>query len=189
VDEIPAWVLLDAGSFDSPPSRSGDIELSAFFTEGAVSELGLDPPTLPPAGLHAGQTSEGEGHAGSTLDQAGYLAMYGRYTTQATARVERAWLRSRTPIAGGQFHCTVRIEQGPSGDVRSTELINCNGDSEWQESLVFAIERSSPLPAPPDPAVFSPQLILSFSAAAYVEGVSREEEYEQVRPRVVATSR
>ena len=47
------------------------------------------------------------------------------------------------------------------------QLRDCNGDLDWQESMVRAIERASPLPAPPDVRVFSDSLRMTFQSAAY----------------------
>jgi hypothetical protein len=47
-------------------------------------------------------------------------------------------------------------------------------------SLVRAIQRASPLPAPPTPTVFTNALTLSFEAKAYGPG-AREDEYEVPR--------
>ncbi len=94
-------------------------------------------------------------------------AMYGRYVGQIDARVERAWLRPRTAIGATTFVCIVRIDQDSRGAVQEVTLEQCNGDERWQRSLVSAIESASPLPAPPDPAVFTPILHLSFQSEGY----------------------
>lgn len=107
-----------------------------------------------------------------------YAALFGRYMSQVTTRIERAWLRPRTEFGAKRFECEARIRQDRAGEVLSIELGNCNGDSRWQRSLVAAIQRSSPLSAPPEPQLFVPTLMLRFSAVPYVEGVSNESEYE-----------
>ena len=177
------WVLIDAVTDGAPFLSEGGETTSAFLADFSASQFLLDPPTLPSEALFDADSSGPQPPVTTTVDQSGYLAMYGRYTSQASARVERAWVRPRIPIAAGQFFCTVRIEQSPNGEVRSTELIDCNGDSKWQQSLVNAIEAASPLPAPSDPAVFVTQLMLVFSAFEYVPGVSREDEYEPMSRR------
>jgi hypothetical protein len=108
---------------------------------------------------------------------AGRALLLSGYMGQIMARVNRAWLRPRTSTDGGRFDCRVRIEQTLEGRVESVELMECNGDSHWQESLVSAIERAAPLSAPPEPSVFSRQIVLSFSAPTYQAGISREDEY------------
>src|SRR5689334_17289238 len=94
--------------------------------------------------------------------------MFGRYLGQISARISRAWMRPRSAIEGnGTFDCRVRIFQDHRGDVQEVELAGCTADSGWQLSLVRAIESASPLPAPPDPAVFSPTVTLDFESRAY----------------------
>jgi hypothetical protein len=179
-DTVSAWVLIGDGDSDSSSTTRVESEPFEVSPE-SVLAVAIVAPFIPPEALFELNSSESETPSAAGLDHASYLAMYGRYTAQASARVERAWIRPRNPVVGEQFQCTVRIDQGPGGEVQSTELMNCNGDSRWQESLVFAIERSSPLPAPPDPAVFTSQLVLTFSAAPYIDGISREEAYEPAR--------
>lgn len=106
--------------------------------------------------------------------------LFGRYMGQVDARIQRAWMRPRTPIGAKRFECQTRIEQDRSGGVLSIELVKCNGDARWQRSLVSAIQRASPLSAPPEPSVFTGTLLLSFDAAEYQPGVSLESEYEPV---------
>lgn len=185
-DELAAWVLLNAGQSGDPAVRDPSSP-PLFIINTAVSTVAIAPPELPSTPLLEPEPGKVRAGIEESVDQAALLALYERYTGQTTARVERAWIRPRSPLAENSFRCTVRVEQAPDGSVRSTELMDCNGDSHWQESLVFAIERASPLPAPPDPTVFSHQLILSFSASPYVEGVSRQEEYEPVEARLVAS--
>jgi hypothetical protein len=97
-------------------------------------------------------------------------AMLGRYMGQINARIERAWIRPRTSIESGQFTCRARITQAKSGAVLEIELQDCNGDGRWQASLAHAIESASPLPAPPDPDVFSRVVMLDFNASPFSPG-------------------
>jgi len=118
--------------------------------------------------------SDGAGGAGASADSAGDSVLAGRYAGQIDARIERAWLRPRTPIGAIRFSCRVSIEQDASGNVKEVALERCNGDARWQLSLVHAIQRASPLPAPPDPAVFRRTLRLTFNAEAFRPGSSAE---------------
>jgi hypothetical protein len=97
----------------------------------------------------------------------GRAVMFGRYVGQISARIERAWMRPRTPIESGRFTCSARIVQDKAGVVQEVELRNCNSDARWQISLVRAIQSASPLPAPPDPSVFSKTLTLEFSSEPF----------------------
>jgi hypothetical protein len=127
-------------------------------------------------------------------DAAGQALLFGRYTGQIDARIERAWRRPRTPVAGDTapiardpqgprasaarddvFKCQVRIIQDSHGTVQEVQLINCNGGAVWRQSLVSAIFSSSPLPAPPSPKVFTSALMLTFEGRAYLSGDSSDE--------------
>lgn len=103
----------------------------------------------------------------SEASAAARAALVGRYLGQINARIERAWRRPRTSVDAGPFSCRVRIEQDASGGVREITLERCNGDAHWQVSLVHAIQRASPLPAPPDPTVFTRVLRMNFRAQPY----------------------
>jgi hypothetical protein len=97
----------------------------------------------------------------------GRAVMFGRYVGQISARIERAWMRPRTPIESGRFTCSARIVQDKVGTVKEVELRNCNGDGRWQVSLARAIQSASPLPAPANPSVFSKTLTLEFSSEPF----------------------
>jgi TonB C terminal len=107
-------------------------------------------------------------------DQSGHALMFGRYMGQIKARIERAWLRPRTPIGASSFACRVQIVQDNAGNVTETTLQYCNGDERWQISLVQAVRSASPLPAPPDPAVFADALTLEFDSGPFLAGNSDE---------------
>jgi hypothetical protein len=103
-------------------------------------------------------------------DQVGQALMFGRYLGQITARISRAWARPRTPIGDESFSCRVQIQQDRSGTVKEIMLRQCNGDTRWQLSLVRAIQSASPLPAPPDPAVFTSSLTLRMESDPFLPG-------------------
>jgi len=112
--------------------------------------------------------------------------LFGRYTAQIDARVQRAWRKPRSSLGTkGIFACQARITQDASGHVTEIELMHCDGGTAWQRSLVRAIQRASPLPAPPSPTVFSNVLTLSFEGRAFKPGY-REDEYE---PRATSVAR
>jgi TonB C terminal len=104
--------------------------------------------------------------------QSGLSAMSGRYMAQIRARVERAWLRPRTAIGDAIFQCQVQMDQDAAGRVLAITLVACNGATAWQLSLVHAIEAASPLPAPPNPAVFVHHVVITFRAMPYSAGAS-----------------
>jgi outer membrane biosynthesis protein TonB len=149
----------------------------ASATQLASPEAFLIPVTLadmPPASIVALSDTQVDLEAagdGSESDP-GRVLMFGRYVGQISARIERAWIKPRAPIAEGQFACRARILQNTDGGVQEIELEGCNGDPAWQLSLVHAIQSASPLPAPPDPSVFARTLRIPFKADPFVTGGS-----------------
>lgn len=127
------------------------------------------PPPTDIGGLEDLQDTENTSNVGPD-----HSMMAGRYLGQIDARIDRAWIRPRTPIDSGLFACRVRVVQGNDGRVQEIEIIQCNGDTAWQVSLVRAIQSASPLPAPPDPKVFSRKLILEFHSTPFVPGADAE---------------
>jgi hypothetical protein len=100
--------------------------------------------------------------------------MFGRYTGQIGARIDRAWEKPRTPvndlmsgISGDvvepdTFVFQVQIRQDNQGNVEEVLLLACNGTEAWRHSLVVAIYQASPLPAPPVPTVFKRAITMTF---------------------------
>lgn len=136
-----------------------------------------------------GSTESTADESSQTAPEAGDPAlralMFGRYTSQISARIERAWRRPRSPINEAlqapstytvataddeAFRCLVQIRQDSGGNIQEVLLLKCNGSDVWRHSLVMAINRSSPLPAPPIPSVFTRALTMTFEARAYQPG-------------------
>lgn len=86
--------------------------------------------------------------------------LLGRYISELQARIERAW--NRPPSAHTGLKCTLKVTQVPGGTVTDVRLGECNGDSAVQQSIVLAVYRASPLPAPSDPSLFDRHLNLVF---------------------------
>jgi hypothetical protein len=172
------WIVLDMG-----PGPSADIHPSIAAALIPVTPVSLQADLADVAAeLDADLAEDMSGGSSSTAadsasDGAALVAMAGRYIGQINARIDRAWMRPRTAIGAPTFSCRVRIDQDRAGIVLDITLERCNGDARWQLSLVQAIESASPLPAPPDPAVFAPVVHMSFRAAAYRPG-SPEGDYE-----------
>jgi len=55
------------------------------------------------------------------------------------------------------------VTQVPGGEVTQVSIGECNGDQAVRESIETAAYRASPLPAPPDPALFDRQLTINFN--------------------------
>jgi colicin import membrane protein len=82
------------------------------------------------------------------------------WRSQITAKVTRAWLRPPTARAG--LECNLYVTQVPGGEVTQVRVGECNGDQAVRESIEAAVYRASPLPPPPDPALFDRDLKITF---------------------------
>jgi colicin import membrane protein len=83
-----------------------------------------------------------------------------QYISQITSKIERAWNRPRSAIAGLQ--CEVSVTQLSGGVVASVRVGRCNGDQAVRQSIEDAVYRASPLPQPADPALFERNLVVTF---------------------------
>ncbi len=77
------------------------------------------------------------------------------------ARIHQAWIQPPTVRSG--LDCTLTVTQVPGGQIVNVKLGSCNGDAAVQQSIVDAAYRASPLPAPPDPALFVRELTVHFT--------------------------
>jgi hypothetical protein len=129
----------------------GELALSSITVDAAMADVSFPLPESGPA--HA-DADDAEASTRSML--------FGRYMGQIDARIQRAWFKPHEVPKNGLFTCRVRIEQGPTGAVTEIALERCNRDAAWQMSLVQAIQLASPLPAPPDPKLFTRVLHMEF---------------------------
>jgi colicin import membrane protein len=82
------------------------------------------------------------------------------WQSQIAARINRAWLRPPTARPG--IECMLNVTQVPGGEVTEVSIGECNGDQAVRESIEAAVYRASPLPPPPDPALFDRHLRIDF---------------------------
>ena len=168
---------------DEPTApRPQDEEVQPVGSPGAVKQASLVKVAAPDPRPAAPIVNSDDGDrpditAESEADAASRALLFGRYEGQIKARIERAWLRPRSPIGEDAFQCHVKVLQDKQGKVLEVDLVRCNGTPRWQLSLAAAIQSASPLPAPPDPSVYSEALTLTFSAQEFLEG-SDEQAYE-----------
>ncbi|HEY3730444.1 MAG TPA: cell envelope integrity protein TolA [Steroidobacteraceae bacterium] len=83
------------------------------------------------------------------------------YLALITARINRAWIRPPSARAG--VKCSLHITQIPGGEITNVVVTGCNGDESVRQSVETAAYRASPLPAPPDPALFDPNIDVTFA--------------------------
>ncbi len=171
-----------------PSASHSDVLLQELASRGAAAANAaiqvVSPDPTPAFDVAEETDAEADPEAPQSVgDPAMRSMLFGRYTGQINARIQRAWLKPRSAVNGrdnsssldeptqdARFHCAVRITQDARGFVQEVELVQCNGTLAWQYSLISAIQRSSPLPAPPSPTVFTNALILSFEGQAYRPG-------------------
>jgi hypothetical protein len=169
----------------------------------ALSKLKPVPPVNPdpPAFLNIEVLTLGEEQASQSTvnggDGAEQARLFGIYTVQIQARIERIWRRPRTPVyendsreaatTDESFQCQAQIVQDARGNVQEILLLRCNGSPAWQQSLVIAIQQASPLPAPPSGRVFSRSITLNFLGLAYVPG-SPDDDYDIAPTKVAQTN-
>jgi hypothetical protein len=152
-----------------------------------VSPVNPDPPAflnIEVLTLDEEQATQSALNGGDGTEQA---RLFGIYTGQIQARINRIWRRPRTPVnesdhaeaatTDQSFQCRAQIVQDAKGNVKEILMLRCNGSLAWQRSLVIAIQQASPLPAPPSARVFSHSITFNFLGLAYVPG-SPDDDYE-----------
>lgn len=93
------------------------------------------------------------------------LELYERYLSQIKARIERAREQVDSPANTVSARCLAFVRQDTSGAVLDVQLPNCTADPAWRASLVTAIRRASPLPAPPVAQIFAERVSIEFGNA------------------------
>jgi hypothetical protein len=150
------------------------------------SPISADPPGFLDVETLALSEDQASNPIPNGADGAELPRLFGIYTGQIQARIDRVWRRPRTPIAENaadhkpadadeSFQCEAQIVQDANGNVQEILLPRCNGSAAWQRSLVLAIQQASPLPAPPSTKVFTQSITLNFVGLPYIQGASNEE--------------
>jgi colicin import membrane protein len=85
-----------------------------------------------------------------------------RWHASIVAKITRAW--NRPPSAQPGVQCIVSVSQVPGGEVTAVHVNSCTiNDVALRESVERAVYNASPLPSPPDPALFERNLELTFA--------------------------
>jgi colicin import membrane protein len=85
-----------------------------------------------------------------------------RWHAQIVAKIQRAWIRP--PSAQPGVQCIVQVSQVLDGTVTKVSVTNCTvNDPALRQSVENAVYNASPLPPPPDPALFERNLELTFA--------------------------
>jgi colicin import membrane protein len=67
-------------------------------------------------------------------------------------RIQRSWLRPPGSPAG--LSCVVQVGLIPGGEVARVQIVRSSGDPVFDRSVETAVYKASPLPLPPDAALF-----------------------------------
>ena len=108
----------------------------------------------------AAETEAAETAAAARAAAARAASLSAQWAAAIQARVQRAWIRPASAVAG--LDCRVLVTQAPGGTVLSAEVRACNGDDSVRQSIEAAVFRASPLPQPPDPSLFERNIDLRF---------------------------
>lgn len=82
------------------------------------------------------------------------------YLRMLENKIKQHWNRPLSARPG--LDCIVRVVQLPTGDVMSATVATCNGDDAVRRSIERAVMDASPLPRPPNPALFERNLNVNF---------------------------
>jgi colicin import membrane protein len=75
-----------------------------------------------------------------------------RYEALIRQKVERNW--HRPPQSADGLSCIIRLRIAPGGDVLSAVIAVSSGDASFDRSVEAAVKRATPLPVPPEAALF-----------------------------------
>jgi colicin import membrane protein len=108
------------------------------------------------AELRRSLEAEERGNAMRNSDEAA------RWHASIVAKIQRAWIKPPSARAG--VTCIVSVSQVPGGEVTNVRVNSCSvDDAALRQSVENAVLAASPLPPPPDPALFERNLELTFA--------------------------
>jgi colicin import membrane protein len=85
-----------------------------------------------------------------------------RWHASIVAKIQSKWIRP--PSAQPGVTCIVAVSQVPGGEVVEVRVNSCSiNDEALRQSVENAVYSASPLPLPPDPALFERKLELTFA--------------------------
>jgi len=96
-----------------------------------------------------------------TRGSAGFQSLKASYVRAIQVHVESRWYEP-PGIAQG-LSCTIYVTQIPGGEVVGMRFGSCNGGTAVRQSIETAVRNASPLPAPPEPALFEREVKLVFT--------------------------
>ncbi len=96
-----------------------------------------------------------------TRASAGFQSLKASYVRAIQAHVEQRWYEP--PGVAQGLSCTIYVTQIPGGEVVGMRFGSCNGGAAVRQSIETAIRKASPLPPPPEPALFEREVELVFT--------------------------
>jgi colicin import membrane protein len=96
-----------------------------------------------------------------TRSSAGFQSLKASYVRAIQAHVEQRWYEP--PGMSPGLSCTITVTQIPGGDVVDMRFGSCNGNAAVRQSIENAVRNASPLPPPPQPALFEREIELVFT--------------------------
>jgi colicin import membrane protein len=96
-----------------------------------------------------------------TRSSAGFQSLKASYVRAIQAHVEQRWYEPPGVTQG--LSCTIYVTQIPGGEVVGMSFGSCNGGAAVRQSIATAVRNASPLPAPPEPALFEREVELVFT--------------------------
>lgn len=88
------------------------------------------------------------------------LALLREYRDNVYNTVYSNWIRPSYSKRG--WDCKVHVTQSSRGEVVNVKIVQCQGNSEFQNSVKRAIFKSSPLPLPKHPSLFDNTIEITF---------------------------
>jgi colicin import membrane protein len=92
---------------------------------------------------------------------AGMVTLRAKYMALIKQKIESNWVQP--PSTPDSLKCQVEVRQVVGGTVISANVLACNGDDAVRQSIITAVLKASPLPQPPDPSLFDPDLTFDFA--------------------------
>ena len=86
------------------------------------------------------------------LEAARIQGVVAEYIGYIQERIQRSWLRPPGSPAG--LSCVVQVSLIPGGEVARVQIVRSSGDPVFDRSVESAVYKASPLPLPPDAALF-----------------------------------
>lgn len=92
---------------------------------------------------------------------AGFQSLKASYVRAIQVHVEQRWYEP--PGLAQGLSCTIVVTQIPGGEVVGTRFGSCNGNAAVRQSIETAVRNASPLPPPPQAALFEREVELVFT--------------------------